>query len=872
MGEVYRARDSRLGRDVAVKVLPASFAADTERLQRFELEAQAAGRLNHPNVLTVYDVGVHEAAPYLVTELLDGETLRDRLKSAADADSRAQTPLSVRKTLDVGRQVALGLAAAHAAGIVHRDLKPENVFLTTDGRAKILDFGLARMTERATGDASIATALQVTNPGTVLGTVGYMSPEQVRGKAADARSDLFALGAMLFEMAGGRRAFERDSSADTMAAILKEDPPDLSGSGVAVSPALDRLIRRCLEKNPDERFQSARDLAFAIEALDGSSAGSTTISGAAPVIPETHGNRRRLGWMIAGAAVIAAAAGGYFAGRSGTTGAASTSVPALKLRQLTFTARDLSQPALSTDGASIAFVDGIPGSWDIYVQRVGGESATNVTKDSPADDWEPAWSPDGLRIAFRSSRDGGGVFVMGSAGESVRRLTTEGFNPAWSPDGKELAYATEEVRSPYVRTPGSSLWRVDTNTGARSKVYDGDAVQPSWSPDGRFIAFWGLPGTSGHRAIWTIAAAGGKPTLLLDSNAMNWNPVWSRDGQFVYFLTDREPPMNVWRIPVDAASGAGRGPAERVTLGTADHSWLSQQSATAAASLVFAATQQTNILTRRTVSLNPDNVGPAQRILSTARPLRNGALSHDGRALAFTTSDATEDLVVMKADGTGLVRLTNDAFRDRAPSWSWDSSTIYFTSDRSGEYAIWRIRSDGSGLEQLTRQGTPGVITWPRVSPDNRYLTVASLDGSPAIGLVDLSMPIEQRTLRRLVPPEVPDQSFPLGWLSDGRFVGYTLSDPKTTALFVFRVGEATAKTLPIPGLDPQMLLGDRNVLCVNASGYPLLVDLSTGAARPLQTTGDLSPNDTFVAVSPDGKTAYFVRTETVTNLWMIGK
>ena len=882
MGEVYRARDARLNRDVAIKVLPASFAADAERLQRFELEAQAAGRLNHPNVLTVYDVGTHEGAPYLVTELLDGETLRERLRSAAGTESRAQTPLSLRKTLDTARQVALGLAAAHAAGIVHRDLKPENVFLTTDGRAKILDFGLARMTERATGGsagpegpASMATALQVTNPGTVLGTVGYMSPEQVRGKPADARSDLFALGAMLFEMAGGRRAFERDSSADTMAAILKEDPPDLAASGVAVPPALDRLIRRCLEKNPDERFQSARDLAFAIDAIDGSSgssAGSTTISGAAPVVEDARAGRRRLGWMLAAGAVIAAAAGGYFAGRSGGPDDGSGGVPALKLRQLTFAARGLSQPALSTDGANIAFVDDTAGNLDIYVQRVGGENPVNVTKDSAADESMPAWSPDGLRIAFHSTRNGGGIFVMGSAGESARRITTEGFNPAWSPDGKELAYATEPVLSPYVRTPGSSLWRVDTTSGAKTKVYDGDAVQPAWSPDGRFIVFWGLPGTSGHRAIWTIAAAGGQPTLLIDSGAMNWNPVWSEDGQFVYFLTDREPPMNLWRIPVDPATGAGRGPADRVTLGTAVHSWLSHQSKTPAGSLVFAATQQTTVLTRRTISVNPEALGPAQPIMHTARSLLTGALSPDGHMLAFTTTDAAEDLIAMKSDGTGLIRLTNDAFRDRAPSWSWDSSTIYFTSDRSGAYEIWRIRNDGGGLEQLTRRAASGQYTYARISPDNRYLSVISLEGNPASGsaLIDLTAPIEQRKLRRLAPPEVPVETVPVGWLSDGRLVGVT-TDPKAAALLLFRVSDKSSKTLPIPGLTPQALLGDRYAVCTDAQGLPHLVDLTTGAARKVGT-GDLDQNDALAALSADGKTAVFVRTETVTNIWMIGK
>jgi serine/threonine protein kinase len=266
MGEVYRARDSKLGREVAIKVLPAAFSEDGERLRRFEQEAQAASALNHPNILVIFHIGMHAGAPYIVSELLEGETLRERMGGVA---------LPQRKVIDYGLQIAHGLAAAHTKGIVHRDLKPENVFITKDGRVKILDFGLAKLTGSADGIQSqteVPTRRVDTDPGVVMGTLGYMSPEQLRGRPVDHRSDIFSFGAILYEMLSGKRAFRGESTADTMSSILREDPPDLSETNKTVSPALERVVHHCLEKNPEERFHSASDLAFAIEALSSSSA------------------------------------------------------------------------------------------------------------------------------------------------------------------------------------------------------------------------------------------------------------------------------------------------------------------------------------------------------------------------------------------------------------------------------------------------------------------------------------------------------------------------------------------------------------------------------------------------------------------------
>ncbi|MGA8808875.1 MAG: serine/threonine-protein kinase, partial [Thermoanaerobaculia bacterium] len=300
MGEVWRAKDAKIGRDVAIKVLPASLVADADRLQRFEQEARAAGTLNHPNLVTIYELGTHDGAPFIAMELLEGETLRDKLDRGA---------IPARKSIDYAVQIANGLAAAHEKGIVHRDLKPENIFTMPDGRIKILDFGLAKLTAPADAPDD-ATAKRGTAPGTVMGTAGYMSPEQVLALEVDHRSDIFSFGAILYEMLSGHRAFRRDSSVETMNAILKEDPPELSVSGAQVSPAIDRIIRRCLEKNRTERIQNARDLAFALDGLSGTSATQSHPAGAT-----SKSSRRTLLAAGAAAALLAVMVALFLAGR-----------------------------------------------------------------------------------------------------------------------------------------------------------------------------------------------------------------------------------------------------------------------------------------------------------------------------------------------------------------------------------------------------------------------------------------------------------------------------------------------------------------------------------------------------------------------------
>src|SRR5678815_679923 len=363
MGEVYRAHDARLDREVAIKLLPADVALDEERLRRFEQEAKATSALNHPNILTVYDIGDHDGSPFIVAELLDGEELRQRLDAG---------PVPLRKVIEYAQQIVSGLAAAHEKGIVHRDLKPENLFITKDDRVKILDFGLAKL-RSSPGEQSgseDATRKAITNPGVVMGTVGYMSPEQVRGQVTDHRSDIFSFGAILHEMITGRRAFRRETMAETMSAILKEEPEELIQSNPNLSPALDRIVRRCLEKKPERRFQSTSDLGFALESLSApsSSTGSSTIGlpdvAAEPESPKPI--RRPLLYALGLLLLI----GGITAGILGSSFFRRTSLP--NYQQLTFRRGFVSHARFAPDGQTLVY----SGEWngnpsEIFSTRAG---------------------------------------------------------------------------------------------------------------------------------------------------------------------------------------------------------------------------------------------------------------------------------------------------------------------------------------------------------------------------------------------------------------------------------------------------------------------------------------------------------------------
>ena len=432
MGEVYRARDFTLRRDVAIKVLPAYWSRDPDRLRRFDIEAQAAAALNHPNIVSIFHVGQCDGSPYIVTELLQGETLRTRLNRGS---------VRVREVLDWGKDLARGLGAAHDAGIFHRDLKPENLFITKDGRIKILDFGLAKLdpAKTSSGNGSTVTLQQVTSPGHVLGTVGYMSPEQVRGEAADASSDVFAFGVILYEMLAGKRPFQRDTSAETMAAILREDHPTLSDSGVTVPPGLQRIVDRCLAKAPEQRFHHASDLGFALEALSDSSSAATRVP-TASVVPARPRVARKL---LLGAAALLLLVGGAVMARWLVNH--RPDVPQWIGTQLGGPGIAM-RPTVSPDGQLLAFSAMIDGQTQLAVMQPDSGSWTVLTHDRNAGmQAQMSWAPDGSRIYFdRVWGRPRGVYSIAPLGGEPRLLLETAQCPHALPDGSLIVTQIDE--------------------------------------------------------------------------------------------------------------------------------------------------------------------------------------------------------------------------------------------------------------------------------------------------------------------------------------------------------------------------------------------------------------------------------------------
>ena len=483
MGEVYRARDVRLDREVAIKILPAHYASDPDRLKRFEQEARATSALNHPNILTVYDIGTHGGSPYIVSELLEGEELRDRLDVG-------QIPL--RKAIDYAQQIVSGLSAAHEKGIVHRDLKPENLFITKDDRVKILDFGLAKLRGNSgdTQGSEDATRKAITNPGVVMGTVGYMSPEQVRGQSTDQRADIFSFGVILFEMLTAKRAFHRESVVETMHAILKDDAPDLDGDASRVTPALDKIMRRCLEKKPEHRFHSAHDLGFALEALasPSSSSGSGLTTAASEVVAGTTTSTwsSRLPWIAAAAFSLVAVAVLLFTYFKSPSSAGATAVRLSFNAPSNLSFNDVQQDAavISPDGKKIVFTaTSSDGKSLLYVRNLDSSDATLLPGSDNA--VEPFWSPDSRSVAFgsngklkRSDLAGGNAQVLCDAA----RLT----GGTWNNSGVIVFVPDYRLQLMQVSAQGGEPQVLPMNAVARQ---DERQINPIFLADGREFLF-----------------------------------------------------------------------------------------------------------------------------------------------------------------------------------------------------------------------------------------------------------------------------------------------------------------------------------------------------------------------------------------------
>jgi Tol biopolymer transport system component len=743
MGEVYRARDPRLKREVALKVLPAELASEPERLERFQREAETLAALNHPHIVTIFSVEEADERRFLTMELVEGRTLSKVIP-------RGGLPLS--RFFQLAIPLAEAVSAAHEKGIVHRDLKPGNVMVAEEGRVKVLDFGLAKLREgiRGAADSQVPTE-PATGPGRVLGTAPYMSPEQVQGKHLDHRSDVFALGIMLYEMATGERPFAGHTFAELASSILKDAPASVTERKADLPRDLGKLIRHCLEKDPRKRFQSMLDLANELEELRREvDSGEALTSGGAAVVTSRAGGKRRA-WLVGGAAVaaLAVAVGALLLSRNAEPPAAFEVAPFTSdggLKRL---------PRLSSDGERVAYAWAGPegGNWDLYVKPLGVGATPIRLTENPADDFMPAWSPDGRQIAFvRRVEEGMTLYTVPSLGGREQKLTDIGGLymtgiPAlsWAPDGRWLAVAekpSEYEPARVVRLPLDTLEKQPLTFPCEGTVGD---TQLALSPDGRHLAFVRMQHEVDPGQIWVQTIDGGTPRPLTSSDFSTHSPgyyglAWTPDSSEIVFtaITTDQPRM----FRVSLAGGQpqpvpGMGQQARYPSIRAERMVYEQRTRTAAdiwrvpgrkappgqaAEPIIVSSRLDNVpayspdgrkiafASLRTGVGNiwlcdSDGASPVQ-LTDLTRETGMPRWSPDGRSIAFDSMEAGDpNIYTVDVQGGVPRRLTPEPSRDYNPSWSSDGRSIYFSSNRGGSREIWKIPVEGGEAVQITSAG-----------------------------------------------------------------------------------------------------------------------------------------------------------------------
>ncbi|PWT90620.1 MAG: hypothetical protein C5B54_06815 [Acidobacteria bacterium] len=718
MGEVYRARDTRIGREVAVKILPSQYSDQKERLARFEQEARNACLLNHPNIIAVHDVGTQNGSPYLVTELLEGETLRQKLLNG---------PLSPRKASEYATQIAAGLEAAHHKGIVHRDLKPENIFVTRDGRLKILDFGLAKLTQpdhlsqQELSDAP--TAWPDSQPGVILGTIGYISPEQVQGKPADNRSDLFAFGAILYEMLTGKRAFRETTSADTLSAILHKEPPAISQEVQTESPALERIMRRCLEKDPEMRFQSARDLDFALEAISGSFGSQAAVQSASPIKTASHN-----AWKWIAAMILVAAVAGW------GSRILQRNEPA-KLMQLDVRApedRTINDcPLVSPDGFGVAFTatdkNGKSTLWYRSFDSLNAQELQGTEHASL-----PFWSADGRYLGFFADGKLRKVALSGGPSQEI----------ADAPDPRGGAWNSQDtiIFAPY---PGDGLYRVNSTGGARTPITSLDRTSgesthrwPSFLPDGvHFVFFCWSQGEKQKTGVY-LGSLNAKETRFLFSS--DTSAIYASPG---YLLFNQENNLMVRPFEADKLQLTG----EAIPL--LEKAWYNGDMAGRSGDTV----SSNGVLTLIPGSILKDfrwfdrNGNFLGSLREPADYQEKPAISPDAKRIALTLSvppgSNGGSIWLYDTTTSNIFRFTLSLYSNYIPVWSPDGSKILFAYNPNGPYNLYVRDTNGTGSEQLLLKSDnwllpndwtahPEAIVYEEVDPKTKHdLWVLPLSG-----------------------------------------------------------------------------------------------------------------------------------------------
>jgi serine/threonine protein kinase len=844
MGEVYRARDEKLNRDVAIKVLPADLSENAERLNRFEQEAQAAGALNHPNILAVYDVGVHDGSPYVVSELLEGETLRDLLEQRQPA---------TRKSIDYAIQLAHGLAAAHDKGIVHRDIKPDNIFITKDERVKILDFGLAKLAQPSGEDVAqteIATRKVRTDPGTVMGTVGYMSPEQVRGQAVDHRTDIFSFGAVLYEMLSRRRAFRGDSAIETLNAILKEEPAELTASNPGIAPGLERVVWHCLEKSPERRFQSATDIAFALESLTGVMSHSSQQTGAAlrPVLSGRFMTPERMIWLGACVLLVIVAAALAFAYFSRSPAAGRTVRLSLTTPDKTTLPAEL---AVSPDSSRVAFTAmNADGKRLLWTRELDSLTAQPLSGTEGAS--SPFWSPDNRFVGYFANSK---LYKVDATGGRPQALcdVKEDRGGTWNSDGVILFSGSE------------GLYRVSAQGGTAVLATKVDPKEeahrwPYFMPDGRHFVFLGdAQTTEGHHIRMGTLDSQDTQILFTAISRVVYAPpgylLYVTQGALVAQAFDAGK-MKINGEPITTAEHVKEvGPNHEFDFSVSNNGVLAYQAGTETSQIVWFDRSGKKIGTAGdtdsygSIALSPDGQRAAVGLLDadgrqsdiwlldlsrgsksrlTFDPHSEGdpVWSPDGTHLVFSsnkTNDGHTHLYLASANGTGddQLLLTSD-FDDFASSWSNDGQTLLFSRYGRTPSGIWALSMSGEHQAKSLMQSGTFDLAFARFSPNGRLIAYTSTEsGKPEIYV-------------QTFPPAGKWQvsngggAFPL-WRSDGKELFYVTIEGKVISAkigsenpFQSDVPQQLFQTPIKPGLGwPYAVTPDGGRFLINAPAEP---------------------------------------------------
>jgi Tol biopolymer transport system component len=835
MGEVYRARDPRLGREVAIKVLPASFSADPDRLRRFEREARAAGLLNHPNITAVYDIGSYEAAPYVVQELLEGVTLRARL---------ARGRLPPRTAIQYAKPIALGLAAAHEKGIVHRDLKPENLFVTKDERVKILDFGLAKLThqEEAGPLSNLPTATPTTDSGTVMGTVGYMSPEQVRGKPADARSDIFSFGAILYEMLSGRRAFKGESDADTMSAILKEDPQDLSAGDPSVPPGLARIIRHCLEKDPARRFQSSSDVAFALETI---SEGSGDVV-AGTLEPQARRVPHAFLWGIAGLLVGAIVALLLPIGRG-----SPAALPGWPIRFEIAAPPDhrlVGSMALAQDGSRLVFGARQPGGPVMLWLRVLGDSSAERLPGTEGAE-QPFFSPDGRSVGFFANGELKRIEIAGGPPRTIVSITPDDRGASWGADDRIVFAPAAHGPLMQISASGGTATPATTLDQGRN---EGTHRWPCFLPDGRHFLYYASVASGQEPGDLYVGEIGSsRVKRLTEASSL---AVFASPG---YLMFVRGSTLVAQAFDAERLELSG----EPVPLGVdlPSTSWTSGQRALSASF--------DGLLSWYTP---PGALGQPvlvdRRGHDLGRPAESGSwysprLSPDGTRLVMsraTVNKATGDLWVIDLSRNVATRMTLDPGDETNAIWSPDGTRLAFYSDRDGPGDLYVMRADQPGSEErLLASADPKFPqSW---SPDGRFLIYLINTRQNREDLWLLPLEGDRKPMSFLATPfsEASARFSP-----DGRWVAYESDVSGAPEIYVrpFHDPGGTWRVSSGGGRTPTWRGDSREIYFVTPDSTMMAAQV-TGVA-PFRTASpvalfkivSLESPDTHYDVFPDGK------------------